>query len=75
MELAVRRVETSAFGFSGKFRFLRNRSSHQDVVAALGARGIEIGRAFPPLDQWARISIGLARENALARDAIVGLLR
>jgi histidinol-phosphate aminotransferase len=36
--------------------------------------GIEIGRAFPPLDHWVRISIGLPQENALARDAIAGLL-
>jgi histidinol-phosphate/aromatic aminotransferase/cobyric acid decarboxylase-like protein len=45
-----------------------------DVAAALNTKGIEIGRAFPPLDHWVRISIGLRQENALARDAIAGLL-
>jgi histidinol-phosphate aminotransferase len=59
----------------GNFVFFETGRPHQDVAAALGARGIEIGRAFPPLDHWARISIGLPQENALARDAIVGLLR
>lgn len=59
----------------GNFVFFEAGRTHRDVAAALGARGIEIGRAFPPLDHWARISIGLPQENALARDALVGLLR
>jgi hypothetical protein len=61
MELAVRRVETFAFKFPGKFRFLRNRS-FGTVAAALDATAVDIGRAFPPLDQWARILIGLPRK-------------
>jgi histidinol-phosphate aminotransferase len=36
--------------------------------------GIEIARAFPPFDQWVRISIGLPAENLRARDAIKKLL-
>jgi len=59
----------------GNFVFFEAGRPHRDVAAALGARGIEIGRAFPPLDHCARISIGLPQENALARDALVGLLR
>lgn len=58
----------------GNFVFFETGRPHRDVAAALGARGIEIGRAFPPLDHWARVSIGLPAENALARDAVVGLL-
>jgi histidinol-phosphate aminotransferase len=58
----------------GNFVFFETSRPHQDIAAALGARGIDIGRAFPPLDHWARISIGLPEENALARHAIAGLL-
>jgi histidinol-phosphate aminotransferase len=39
------------------------------------AKGIEVGRAFPPLDDWVRISIGLPHENAMARAVIAELLR
>jgi histidinol-phosphate aminotransferase len=39
--------------------------------AAIGAffkeHGVDIGRAFPPLDTWARITIGLPAENARAQ--------
>jgi histidinol-phosphate aminotransferase len=58
----------------GNFVFFETSRPHQDIAAALGARGIDIGRAFPPLDHWVRISIGLPEENALARHAIDGLL-
>jgi histidinol-phosphate aminotransferase len=44
------------------------------VAVALLAKGIEISRAFPPLDHWVRISIGLPEENSMARDAIAELL-
>jgi histidinol-phosphate aminotransferase len=37
--------------------------------------GIEIGRLFRPYDRWARVSIGLPDENALARDAVEKVLR
>jgi histidinol-phosphate aminotransferase len=75
MERAARRVEPSAFEFPRKSRLFETGHPHRDVAAALNTRGIEIGRAFPPLDNWARISIGLPQENALARDTIAGLLR
>jgi histidinol-phosphate aminotransferase len=58
----------------GNFVFFETGRPHREVAAALDARGVDIGRAFPPLDHWARISIGLPQENALARDAVVGLL-
>jgi histidinol-phosphate aminotransferase len=44
------------------------------VAAALAAKGIDIGRAYPPLDTWVRISIGLPDENAVMRRAITDLL-
>jgi histidinol-phosphate aminotransferase len=58
----------------GNFVFFETGRPHQEVAAALRARGIDIGRAFPPLDHWARISIGLPQENAMARTAIAELL-
>jgi histidinol-phosphate aminotransferase len=54
----------------GNFVFFETGRPHREIAAALRTRGIEIGRAFPPLEHWARISIGLPRENAMARAAI-----
>ena len=31
---------------------------------------VAIARAFPPMNDWARITIGLPEENALARAAL-----
>jgi histidinol-phosphate aminotransferase len=56
------------------FVFFETGRPQQEVAAALAAKGIEIGRAFPPLDNWVRISIGLPEENAMARAAITELL-
>ncbi len=58
----------------GNFVFFETGRPHQEIAATLRARGIDIGRAFPPLEQWTRISIGLPRENAMARAAIAELL-
>ena len=43
---------------------------HAEFAAAMRSRSVDIGRAFPPLDRWARISIGLPEENALAQAAL-----
>ena len=59
----------------GNFVFFETGRPHSEIAAALLAQGIEIARAFSPLDHWVRISIGLPEENALARDAIAKLLR
>jgi len=58
----------------GNFVFFKTGRPHAEFAAALRSRGIEIGRAFPPLDQWARISIGLPAENGLARSAVEHIL-
>jgi histidinol-phosphate aminotransferase len=54
----------------GNFVFFETGLPHQAVAAALLTSGVDIGRAFPPLDRWARISIGLPEENALAQVAL-----
>jgi histidinol-phosphate aminotransferase len=58
----------------GNFIFFDTGMPHADVAAALLNDGVEIGRAFPPYGQWARISIGLPGENAAARSAVRRLL-
>jgi histidinol-phosphate aminotransferase len=55
---------------AGNFVFFRSGRPHAKVASALAERGIDIGRAFPPLDDWARISIGLPEENARAQQAL-----
>jgi histidinol-phosphate aminotransferase len=44
------------------------------LAAALLAQGIDVGRSFPPLDRWARISIGLPEENRRALSALRKIL-
>jgi histidinol-phosphate aminotransferase len=58
----------------GNFVFFETGRPHHEVAIALLAKGIDIGRAHPPLDRWARISIGWAWENAIARAAVAELL-
>lgn len=58
----------------GNFVFFDFGRPHHVVAAALAAQGIDIGRAYPPLDTWVRISIGLPEHNAIARQAVADLL-
>ena len=58
----------------GNFVFFDSGRPHQAAAAALAAQGIDIGRAYPPLDTWVRISIGLPEHDAIARQAVAGLL-
>ena len=57
------------------FVFFETGRPHAEVAAAMRARGVDIGRSFLPLDRWARISIGLPEENALAQSALGEVLR
>jgi len=58
----------------GNFVFFETGQPHKVISAQLLKEDIEIARAFPALDRWVRISIGLPAENARARDAIKKLL-
>ena len=60
---------------SGNFVFFKTGIPHAEFAAALLKDGIAIGHAFLPYDLWARISIGLPSENAVARAAVRKLLR
>jgi hypothetical protein len=55
---------------SGNFVYFETGVPHADFAAALLKDGVEIGRAFPPYDLWARVSIGLPEENAIAHAAV-----
>jgi histidinol-phosphate aminotransferase len=54
----------------GNFVFFETGVPHADFAAALLKHGVEIGRAFAPYDLWARVSIGLPEENAIAHAAV-----
>jgi histidinol-phosphate aminotransferase len=58
----------------GNFVFFDSGQPHKVIATALSAQGIEIGRSYPPLETWVRISIGLPEENAIARQAVADLL-
>jgi histidinol-phosphate aminotransferase len=59
----------------GNFVFFETGLSHVDFATSMLKAGVDIGRAFPPYDRWARISIGLPQENARARAAVRNLLQ
>jgi histidinol-phosphate aminotransferase len=59
---------------SGNFVFFESGIPHAEFSAAMLKAGVEIGRAFPPYERWARISIGLPQENTSARAAVKKLL-
>lgn len=50
--------------------FFQSRLPAQGVRDALAARGLVVGKAFPPLDDWIRITIGTAAET----DAVIATL-
>jgi len=58
----------------GNFVFFETGRPHAEFAAAMLARGVDVGRAFPPLDRWTRISLGLPDDNAGARDALRAIL-
>jgi len=59
----------------GNFVFFETGLPNADFASALLTEGVAIGRAFPPYERWARISIGLPAENAVARAAVRKSLR
>jgi len=58
----------------GNFVFFEAGRPQIKVATALRQRGVEIGRAFPPLDGWTRITIGLPGDNLAARAVIKDVL-
>lgn len=54
----------------GNFVFIQTGMPIAEFLPRMRAEGIEIGRAFPPLLDWARISIGLPAEMEVCRRAL-----
>jgi histidinol-phosphate aminotransferase len=69
-ELQLRRTDSH-----GNFVFFESGLAHEELASAFLAQAIDIGRAFPPLDHWARISIGLPEENKRAIGVLHDILR
>ena len=54
----------------GNFVFFRTGMPAPEFIARMRAEGVEVGRPFPPLLDWARISIGLPEEMAACHRAL-----
>jgi len=52
------------------FVFFQTGRPHAEVSAAMREHSVSIARAFPPMTDWVRLTIGLPEENALARNAL-----
>ncbi|MBS0662830.1 MAG: aminotransferase class I/II-fold pyridoxal phosphate-dependent enzyme [Verrucomicrobia bacterium] len=52
------------------FVFFHTGRPHKEVFDRMLAESVSIARAFPPLLDWARISLGTPEENELARSAL-----
>jgi histidinol-phosphate aminotransferase len=52
------------------FVFFQTGRPHAEVHAAMMQESVAIARAFPPMTDWARLTIGLPEENDLARAAL-----
>ena len=66
----TRELRVKATASSGNFIFMETGMPHADFATSLLKEGVDIGRAFPPYDRWARISVGLPEENDVARAAV-----
>ena len=64
-ELGCRYVEPQ-----GNFVFFQSSVSIADFRPAMQAAGVKVGRAFPPYDDWCRISIGMPDEMTVAQAAL-----
>jgi histidinol-phosphate/aromatic aminotransferase/cobyric acid decarboxylase-like protein len=70
LDVVVPRLERSLHRLTRSLVFFETRRPQADFAARLLSEGVDIGRAFAPLDLWARISIGLPEDNRRARSAV-----
>ncbi|MET0794771.1 MAG: histidinol-phosphate transaminase [Polyangiaceae bacterium] len=64
-ELKLRHSDSNA-----SFVFFESPRAQPALAAALAAEGIDVGRAFPPLLNWTRISLGQPAENQRVQAAL-----
>ena len=57
------------------FIFFDAGRPQRDLATTLLQKGVNIGRTFPPYTNWARITIGLPEENAIAQRQLREVLR
>ena len=60
---------------AANFVFFETGMPHAEFAGAMREKGVEIGRVFPPYNNWARITIGLPQDNSIARAAVRQSLR
>ena len=56
------------------FVFVNIRRDAREFQEACSLRGVHIGRAFPPMSQWARISVGTRDEIDIAMEVFMDVL-
>ena len=54
----------------GNFVFIRTGMPIKDFIAKMRLEGVEVGRPFPPMLEWARITIGLPEEMEVCHRAM-----
>ena len=54
----------------GNFVFFKTGMPIKDFIAKMRAEGVIVGRAFPPLLEWARVTIGLPHEMEVCHRAM-----
>eukprot|EP01052_Picozoa_sp_SAG31_P021898 SAG31_NODE_1717_length_7457_cov_4.893177_2_plen_398_part_00 len=52
------------------FVFFHTGMGHAEFVAAMASKGVIAARAFPPFEDWSRLSLGLPQEMAAAHAAL-----
>jgi histidinol-phosphate aminotransferase len=57
------------------FIFFNAGQPQADLAKTLLSQGVNIGRAFPPYTNWARITIGQPEENSIVQAKLRQALR
>ncbi|WP_197414120.1 pyridoxal phosphate-dependent aminotransferase [Terracidiphilus gabretensis] len=68
-ELKLRYTDSRA-----SFVFFDSGRPHDEIASAFAAKDIEVARAFPPYNNWVRITIGLPEENLRAQQQLRRIL-
>jgi histidinol-phosphate aminotransferase len=71
----LRELKLSHTDTRANFVFFDSGRPQPELADAMRERGIDIGRAYPPYTNWARITIGLPSENLRAQNALRASLK
>jgi histidinol-phosphate aminotransferase len=69
---ACRELDMACSDSHGNFVFVRTGLSATEFRDRMRSSGIEVGRPFPPLNDWSRISLGRPEENTALIEALRG---